>query len=49
LKSITVVPFEANSPLVVDSYTMLPKPVSLELLQSVRWRNPQIIQVSSTI
>jgi len=31
LKRIMVMLFEANSPLVVDSYTMLPKPFSPEL------------------
>jgi len=49
LKNITIVPFEANSPWVVDSYTVLPKPVSLEFLQSVGWWNPEIIQAYSTI
>jgi hypothetical protein len=43
------VPLEANSPLVVDSYAMLPKPVSLEFFKPVGWRNPEIIQVLSTI
>jgi len=48
LQSVTAFPDEADSPLIIDSNTVLSEPVALQLLKSVRWRNPQRIQAASS-
>lgn len=47
LKSIAIFPNEADSPLIIDSNTVLSKPVALQLLQPIRWRNPQRVQTTA--
>jgi len=37
--SIVSAPFEANSVLIVDSYAVLPKPITVQFLQPVSGRN----------
>jgi vacuolar iron transporter family protein len=46
---ISVLPFEANTPLVINSDTPLPAPPTLELFQPVGWRNSQVSNVLRAI
>jgi len=41
---ITIDPFEANPPLIVDPDAILPCPITAELLQPVCWRDAEIVQ-----
>jgi hypothetical protein len=42
--SVTFAPAETDSPLIVDSNTMLSPPVSLELFEPVAGRNSQFME-----
>jgi hypothetical protein len=41
---ITVLPFEADAPLVVNADAILPCPISAQPLQPISWRHPQILK-----
>ena len=41
---VAVLPAETDSPLLVDSYAVLPAPIVRELLEAVRRRNPQVFE-----
>jgi len=40
--SVSVAPDETNPKLVIDADAMLPGSVTLQRLQAVAWRNPQV-------
>jgi len=42
--SVTTIPSEADTPLVVDPYAVLPRPIRFERLQPVDGRNPEIVE-----
>jgi hypothetical protein len=44
-----LLPMEADPPLPIDADAILPQAVSLQGFQSVSWRNPKILQLSSCI
>lgn len=46
---VTIDPFEAYSPLIVDPDTVLPCPVPAELLQPICWRDADIIQCDGIV
>jgi hypothetical protein len=46
---VSVMPFKANSPLIVDGNTVLAFPISAKLMQPVPWRHPQIIQADRAV
>jgi len=46
LECIAFFPDETDSPLIVDPNTVMSSPVTLQLLQPVRWRNAQRIQAA---
>jgi hypothetical protein len=46
LQRITVLPDEADSPLIVDSNAVLSRSITLQPLKPVRWWNPQRIQTA---
>ena len=45
----SVVPHKAYSPLVVDAYRVLPRPITFESLETVAWRYPQVIQIRRVV
>jgi hypothetical protein len=48
-KGVTIPPIKTDAPSLVDAYTVLPCPVTSELLQSIcRW-NAQVVQCDGTI
>jgi len=44
LKGIPLSPLKADSPLIIDAYAVLPRPISGELFQPVRRRDSQIVE-----
>jgi hypothetical protein len=46
---ITIDPFKAYPPLIVDPNAVLPCPVAAELLQPVGWWNAEIVQCEGII
>ena len=44
VNGITIDPFKAYPPLIVDPDAVLPCPTTTELLQPVRWRDAEIVQ-----
>lgn len=44
--SIPIFPSEADSPLIIDPYAVLPHPVSQQSFKSIPWGNSQIIDVN---
>jgi predicted nucleic acid-binding protein len=47
LNGVTILPNEADSPLIVDSNAVFSSTVALQLLEPIRWRNPKRIQIAS--
>ena len=47
--SITIDPFKAYPPLIVDPDAVLPCPVAAELLQPVCWRNAEVVQCDGIV
>ncbi len=47
IKGILVAPHEANTPLIIDTYTVLSRSIALQLLKPIRRRNPQRIELRS--
>ncbi len=47
--SISLTPYKANSPLVIDANTVLTRTVSFEFLQAVGWWNAQIFQADCIV
>jgi hypothetical protein len=45
--STSVLPHEANPPLVIDSDAVLTPPITLECLQAVAGRDPQLVELDS--
>jgi len=46
---ITIDPFEAYPPLIVDPDAVLPCPVAAKLLQPVGWRDAEIVQCDGIV
>lgn len=47
--SVSVFPRKADTPLVIDSYAILPFPISFQFLQVVRRWNSQVVLVFSVV
>jgi hypothetical protein len=46
---VSVDPFEANSPLLIDANTMLTFSITLQSFQTIAWRHGQIFQADSSV
>jgi len=49
LKGITALPSKYNSPLLINPYRMLALVIPPEGLESIPWRNPQILQLGRIV
>jgi hypothetical protein len=43
------IPTEADAPLIVDPYAVLPRPVTSQSLKPIAWWDPQVVQPSSRV
>lgn len=46
---VSVPPTEADSPLLIDPDTVLPRPITLELLESIPWGYAQVLQAKRRV
>ncbi len=46
---VSIVPFEANSPLVIDSYTVLANSFSFQFFKAIPWWNFKIVQTYGSV
>jgi hypothetical protein len=42
LEGVTATPDEADPPLAIDPDAVLPRSIPFQLLESIRWRDPQV-------
>jgi len=49
VQRIAVFPAKADSPLIVDPYTVSPLAAAFKGLKAVSWRNPKILQPDGTV
>jgi len=49
IKCITALPFKTDSPLIVNSNTILPFSVADQLFKAIRGRNPQVVDVEGVV
>lgn len=45
----SIAPPEADTPLIIDSDTVLPRPITAQTLEPVARRNPEVIQMTRRI
>lgn len=49
VERIAAMPLETDSPLVIDSYTVLPCAVTAEFFESIRRRDTQIVEIDGIV
>ena len=42
----SIAPPEADAPLIIDSDTVLPRPITAQKLEPVAWRDPEVLQTT---
>ena len=45
----SIAPPEADAPLIIDSDTVLPRPVTAQKLEPVAWRDPEVLQTTRCV
>jgi len=49
IPGVAVIPFEADSPLIIDSDAVLAFPVILQLLEAIAWRDSEVIEADGSM
>ncbi len=49
IPGVAVLPFEADSPLIIDSDAVLAFPVILQLLEAIAWRDSEVVEADGSV